>query len=206
MISAIEYTVEQIKPDEAGVEFFLTKYKPFRLQALQTDPQFFGSTYEKEVAKDDDFWRQRVSLPASTTFVAVGKQNGLIASSLTLIRGWQPSALLAMAAGLAPEERDKDSKTLLHWAVNGVYTAPDARRQGIAKAVFERALDYAFATAEAEGKSCLVSVLARADNEVAIGIYQRMGFIDLSYATDNDNAEMYMFKAREDASAETTSS
>lgn len=38
-IAAMEYTVEQIQPDEAGVEFFLAKYKPFRLQALQTDPQ-----------------------------------------------------------------------------------------------------------------------------------------------------------------------
>lgn len=35
----MEYTIEQIKPDQAGVEFYLAKYKPFRLQALQKDPE-----------------------------------------------------------------------------------------------------------------------------------------------------------------------
>ncbi|KAJ4159359.1 uncharacterized protein LMH87_008264 [Akanthomyces muscarius] len=197
----MEYTIEQIKPDEAGVEFFLNKYKPFRLQALQTDPQFFGSTYEKEVAKDDDFWRQRVSRPIATTFVAVLTHERRVVSSLTLIRGGQPSSLLAMAAGLVPEERDKDSATLLHWAVNGVYTAPDARRQGIAKAVFEKALAFSFAAAEMEGKSCLVSIYAREENEVAIGMYQRMGFVDLSYVEADGNAVLYMFKAREEATS-----
>ncbi|TQV92408.1 GNAT family acetyltransferase [Cordyceps javanica] len=156
----------------------------------------FGSTYEKEAAKDDDFWRQRVSRPQATTFVAVSAQDGRIVSSLTLVRGMQPSPLLGMAAGLVADERDKDSKTLLHWAVNGVYTAPEARRQGIAKAVFETALAFSFASAEAERKSCLVSILAREENEVAIGMYRRMGFVDLSYVQDDGNAVLYMFKAR----------
>lgn len=106
-----------------------------------------------------------------------------------------------MAAGLVPEERDKDSATLLHWAVNGVYTAPDARRQGIAKAVFEKALAFSFAAAEMEGKSCLVSIYAREENEVAIGMYQRMGFVDLSYVEADGNAVLYMFKAREEATS-----
>lgn len=36
---SMEYTVEQIQPDEAGTEFFLSHYKPFRLTALKTDPE-----------------------------------------------------------------------------------------------------------------------------------------------------------------------
>lgn len=117
-------------------------------------------------------------------------------SSLTLIRGTQPSPLLAMAAGLVPEERDKDSAALLHWAVNGVYTAPDARRRGLARAVFETALAFSFAAAEAQGRSCLVSILAREENAVAIGMYKRMGFVDLSYVEADGNTVLYMFKAR----------
>ncbi|KAK8150911.1 hypothetical protein G3M48_004591 [Beauveria asiatica] len=156
----------------------------------------FGATYEREVARDDGFWRQRSSRPSTTTFVAVRNQDHRVLSSLTLVRGTQPSSVLAMAAGLVPEERDKDSKTLLHWAVNAVYTAADARRQGIAKAVFEKALAFSFSTAETEGKSCLVSILAREENEVAIDMYLRMGFIDLSYVEDDGNAVLYMFKAR----------
>ncbi|KAM3487878.1 hypothetical protein MY3957_008817 [Beauveria namnaoensis] len=198
MTTSMEYTVEQIKPDQAGEEFYLSKYKPFRLEALQTDPQFFGATYEKEVARDDGFWRQRLSRPSTTTFVAIRNQDLRVLSSLTLVRGTQPSSVLAMAAGLAPEERDKDSKTLLHWAVNAVYTAADARRQGIAKAVFEKALAFSFSTAETEGKSCLVSISAREENQVAIDMYLRMGFIELSYVEDGD-AVLYMFKARPEA-------
>ncbi|OAA53681.1 Acyl-CoA N-acyltransferase [Cordyceps fumosorosea ARSEF 2679] len=195
----MNYTVEQITPDEAGVEFFLASYKPFRLQALQTDPQFFGSTYETEVAKEDEFWRRRVSRPEATTFVAVqAAPDRRILSSLTLIRGTQPSPVLAMAAGLVPEERDKDSRTLLHWAVNGVYTARDARRRGIARAVFARALAFSFETAAAEGKSCLVSILVREENEVAIGMYRRMGFVDVGYAEVDGNTVLYMFKGREE--------
>ncbi|ATY59265.1 Acyl-N-acyltransferase [Cordyceps militaris] len=195
----MDYTVEQIKPDEAGVEFFLEKYKPFRLEALRTDPQFFGSTYEKEAAKDDDFWRLRVSRPGATTFVAVRTPDRRIVSSLTLVRGTQPSPILSMAAGLIPAERDKDSAALLHWAVNGVYTARDARRQGLAKGVFEAALAFAFAEAAAEGKSCLVSILVREENELAMGMYARMGFGDLGYVEADGNAVMYMFKARPEA-------
>lgn len=164
----------------------------------------FGSTYEMEVAKDDDFWRRRVSRPTATTYVAVRTQDRRVVSSLTLVRGGQPSSLLAMAAGLVPEERDKDSAMLLHWAVNGVYTAPDARRRGIAKAVFDKALAFAFAAAEAEEKSCLVSIYAREENEVAIGMYQRMGFVDLSFVEADGNAVLYMFKAREPTSIEST--
>ncbi|KAH0599395.1 hypothetical protein MHUMG1_02182 [Metarhizium humberi] len=34
----MEYSVHLIQPDEAGVDLFLTRYKPFRLAALQNDP------------------------------------------------------------------------------------------------------------------------------------------------------------------------
>lgn len=35
---AADYTVERIEPNEEGLELFLSKYKPFRLNALKTDP------------------------------------------------------------------------------------------------------------------------------------------------------------------------
>lgn len=35
---ATQFTVEAINPDEAGIEFYVTRYKAFRLGALQTDP------------------------------------------------------------------------------------------------------------------------------------------------------------------------
>ncbi|KAJ3472216.1 hypothetical protein NLG97_g11183 [Lecanicillium saksenae] len=88
----------------------------------------------------------------------------------------------------------------------GVYTVPDARRQGISKAVFKRALEFSFDSAETEKKSCLVAILAREDNDVAIGMYERLGFSNLDYVQADGNALLYMFKARKDSAVESTSS
>lgn len=36
-MTVMEYNVVQIQADAAGVEFYCSQYKPFRLKALQTD-------------------------------------------------------------------------------------------------------------------------------------------------------------------------
>lgn len=35
---ATDYTVELVEPNEGGLGLYLSKYKPFRLNALKTDP------------------------------------------------------------------------------------------------------------------------------------------------------------------------
>lgn len=154
----------------------------------------FGSSYSHEVSMGDDFWRKRVARPDAKTFVAIDNKEFNIVSSLTLVRGGQVSPLLAMQIGLLAEERDVDSATLLHWAVNGVYTIPCARRQGISKSVFKAAVEFAYAAAEAEEKSCLVTIVARSQNEVAVAMYQRLGFTALSYVNDSGNVTLYMLR------------
>ena len=32
------------------------KYREIRLKGLETDPQSFGSTYEEEAIKDEEYW------------------------------------------------------------------------------------------------------------------------------------------------------
>lgn len=101
-----------------------------------------------------------------------------------------------MAVGLLPEEREANAPTLVHWVVNAVYTAREARRRGVAKAVFTRALEYAFETAEKEGKSCLVTLLAKHENAVAIGMYEKMGLEKIEYVDDSENVLLYTWKRR----------
>jgi hypothetical protein len=35
----LNWAIELIPPDDAGFEFYLKEYKPFRLTALQQDPE-----------------------------------------------------------------------------------------------------------------------------------------------------------------------
>lgn len=43
-------------------------YKEIRLKALQSDPLYFGSTYEEEAMKSDDYFKNKVKF-SSTHFV-----------------------------------------------------------------------------------------------------------------------------------------
>lgn len=48
-------------------------YKTIRLEALKSDPQAFGSSYEKESAFSDEKWQERLGDP--TVCVLVAKEN-----------------------------------------------------------------------------------------------------------------------------------
>ncbi|KAM7192006.1 hypothetical protein V8F33_008584 [Rhypophila sp. PSN 637] len=69
----MNYAIKPIPKTEAGVAFYLNYYKPFRLRALKTDPSAFSSSYERELAFDDDKWRSRLLSPIATTLVAVAE-------------------------------------------------------------------------------------------------------------------------------------
>ena len=36
-------------------------YREVRLRALESDPKFFGSRYDDEKAKPDEFWQERLA-------------------------------------------------------------------------------------------------------------------------------------------------
>ncbi|KAJ3579333.1 hypothetical protein NPX13_g1227 [Xylaria arbuscula] len=70
-----QYKITVIPVNDEGSRFYLEKYKPFRLASLQQDPQAFGSTYERELAFDEETWLSRIKNPLATTFVAVRADN-----------------------------------------------------------------------------------------------------------------------------------
>ncbi|KAK2616551.1 hypothetical protein QQS21_000594 [Conoideocrella luteorostrata] len=169
----MEYTIQRIEPDEAGIEFYLTSYKAFRLTALQTDPSYFGSTYAREVAMSPNDWRQRILNPAAELFVAVSETREIL-SSLTLYNAVQVPPALKLRLGL-----DGDSTTspaFSHWAVNGVYTTQDARRRGIAQKVMAEAVKFAIDAAASQNIGCLMTIMVKPDNAKALGMYEKAGF------------------------------
>lgn len=76
------YTIP-IPHDEDSVLYHLERYKAFRLLALKTSPEAFGSTYARERAFTDDVWYNRLATPNATTFITTEEDR--IVCTLTAI-------------------------------------------------------------------------------------------------------------------------
>ncbi|KAH9885668.1 hypothetical protein F4778DRAFT_760060 [Xylariomycetidae sp. FL2044] len=75
-----DFTIISPTDDEEGRRFWLDRYKPFRLHALQTDPDAFGSTYARELAFTDETWLARLRNPSVQTFLAVRRASSSTSS------------------------------------------------------------------------------------------------------------------------------
>ncbi|KFG85859.1 putative GNAT family acetyltransferase [Metarhizium anisopliae] len=190
----MEYSVQLIQPDEAGVDLFLTRYKPFRLAALQNDPSFFASTYTREVSMADDFWRGRLLNPNAKTFVAIQKHDGDILSSVTIVRN--VSVPQGVKSQLRIKADHEATQQVSHWEVNAVYTAPGARRRGLGRRVVEAAAKEAREVADSEGKPCLITVLVKKNNAAARILYERAGFQVLGEDDGDDALRLFLWTAR----------
>ncbi|SPO07386.1 related to transporter (major facilitator superfamily) [Cephalotrichum gorgonifer] len=166
------WTIDVVTPDERGVNFYMTQYKPFWLLALQESPSSFDSTYEREVAFSDNEWIMRVSNPSETTFVAVNRDDdGKILSSATLI------GPLPIPKDAAIVERIRRLPSgILHWQFAAVYTRPEARRTGLAREVLRRAWEWATQKSGSQGSSCIVTADLVKGNHGAKALYERSGF------------------------------
>ena len=124
---------------------------------------------------DDDFWRNRISNPLAQIFVAMrSDESKKFLSSVTL---YGPVPLPEALLSAPKDDKDDDEAHLpLHWAVNGVWTLPEARRRGISVAVSELAKEWAHKQAAAAGRDCLLTALAYDTNAAAIALYEKVGF------------------------------
>ena len=66
----MDVDIIQIPRDDASVRAYVERYKAFRLLALQTAPEMFGSTYQRELAFSDEVWYTRLASLNATTFIA----------------------------------------------------------------------------------------------------------------------------------------
>lgn len=125
-------------------------YLPVRLRSLREHPEAFGASYEEE----QDMPLDKVAamlVPDSPTFGAF--VSGDLAGITTLWR--YPRAKMRHRAMLA-----------------GMYVVPEARGQGIGRALMVTALDFARSCEGLEDVTLAVTV----GNEVARRLYIEMGF------------------------------
>ncbi|CAM5215627.1 Ribosomal protein S18 acetylase RimI-like enzyme OS=Ureibacillus acetophenoni OX=614649 GN=SAMN05877842_106201 PE=4 SV=1 [Ureibacillus acetophenoni] len=145
------------------------EYQQLRLRALQTNPESFGSTYDKEVAFTLDYVKERIQ-PTNEKFVLGAYDDGNL-------------------VGIARFVRETDQKVKHKGNIYGMYVAPEMRGRGVGRAILIDMIDRA---KKMEGVEQIhLSVVS--SNLSAKKLYESLGF--KSYGVEpnalKDNGQYY---------------
>jgi RimJ/RimL family protein N-acetyltransferase len=138
--------IRRLEPADAAL------YREIRLEALQKNPEAFGSTFERESAQ-----------PLSWFEAAVGRAD---------IFGAFLDGKLAGIAGYFAQQRSKQAHKALLW---GMYVRAAARNAGLGKGLVAAVLDHA------RGRAEMVQLTVVSENEAARRLYEAMGFVAYGY-------------------------
>ena len=127
-------------------------YRDIRLEALQRNPEAFGSTFEWEDAQ-----------PLSWFEASLGRAS---------IFGAFVDGALAGMAGFAAQESSKRAHKALLW---GMYVRAADRNAGLGKRLVAAVLDHA------RGRVEMVQLTVVSENEAARRLYHAMGFVEYGY-------------------------
>jgi RimJ/RimL family protein N-acetyltransferase len=128
------------------------QYREIRLEALQRNPEAFGSTFGYEDAQ-----------PLSWFEAAVGR---------AAIFGGFLDGTLAGVAGYRAQESSKQAHKAVLW---GMYVRATARNTGLGKKLVAAVLDHA------RGRAEMVQLNVVSENEAARRLYRAMGFVEYGY-------------------------
>ena len=98
------------------------EFSQVRLKALQTDPQVFGSNYEKESKMTEAEWRNRLQATNNAIFL--------------LYENEMPIGMTCVSV----DRNDPTQKTALLW---GSWLAPPLRRRGLSKLMYQTRIEWA---------------------------------------------------------------
>ena len=127
-------------------------YREIRLEALQKNPEAFGSTLEKESAQ-----------PLSWFEAAIRRAD--------IFGGFLDGRLMGIA-GFAAQEGTKHAHKGLLWTM---YVRSTARKSGLGKRLVAAVLDHARGCVE------MVQLTVVSENEAARRLYEAMGFVEYGY-------------------------
>ena len=126
-----------------------------RLEALQTNPEAFGSSYEDSIQKwtAETYGASRIPDKDSDDVIFCAEIAGEIVAMMGFIR----------------ESYPKEKHIGVIW---GVFTKPLARGQGIGRKIMQAIIDHA---RNCEGLA-QISISVVTENQAAIALYKKMGF------------------------------
>ncbi|KAA8567208.1 hypothetical protein MFRU_007g02750 [Monilinia fructicola] len=176
------------------VRFYVGRYKEFRLLSLQIAPEAFASKYAREVEFSDEVWYQRLANPDAGTFFAI--QASKIVGTVTILGplpdGYEPDDL--DNPWQAMDDEPKSKRTTGHHRINGMFTLPEVRGQGVGRGLVEAALRYAGGEMAAQGKAFVCSVVVESDNIPARSLYEKCSFVpfkEVPYGNSNVTVMRY---------------
>jgi len=123
-----------------------------RLKALQTDPEVFGSNYEKESQMTEADWRSRLQAKDNAIFL--------------IYAGDTPIGM----TGVSVDRNDATQKTALLW---GSWLAPHARGKGLSELMYRTRIKWAKQQPTVEK----IIVSHRASNVASKYANQKHGFV-----------------------------
>lgn len=122
-------------------------YKQIRLEALKTDPQFFGATFAEEEARTPDQWKS-------------------LLNCVDILGLFEDATLVATV-----KFEQYGLEKISHKAyISGVYVRPDYRGKGYSKMLITEMLTYA----EERVKSVQCALVT--ENKSAFNLYKSFGF------------------------------
>lgn len=128
------------------------QYRDLRLRALKEEPQAYGSTYEDNAKRPDEFWRERIedTLNKNTQWLVFARSGG---------------TLVGMAGAFAEKEPDNAQ-------VVAVYVVPEARGKGISKLLMQELLT----RIKTNEKVKKITVDVNPQQVAAFNLYKNSGF------------------------------
>jgi ribosomal protein S18 acetylase RimI-like enzyme len=142
-VGSTNIQIRRLMPGDAG------RYRELRLEALQRNPEAFGSTFEAENAEPLAFFSGR--LESSEVFGA-----------------FHDSQLVGVAGLLIQKDRKEAHKGYL-W---GMYVRPAARKSGVGRRLAEAIIECAKRCVE------IIQLAVVSDNEPARRLYTSLGFLE----------------------------
>ncbi|WP_144036539.1 GNAT family N-acetyltransferase [Sphingobacterium psychroaquaticum] len=141
--SGNRYTLEHMVPSQWEL------YKSIRLEALQTNPEVFGSNYAKEVLYTQENW---VSFLADSTRAIFGL--------------WRQGEIVGLTA--VALHRDDPTKAILY----STFIKEEHRARGLSRLFYEARIEWA------RSQGCAAVVVShRQGNDASMAANQRYGFI-----------------------------
>lgn len=151
----------------------VNQQKGLRLKALQTSPESFSSTYERESTFTFSDWEGRLKNPNAYTFVAVQLFDGEKGTEIPLEdvakRDWVGTVVI-----VGPINAESEFG---HFGIAGLFVLPEARGMGLGQRLVEVAVEHGKNVARERGlKHAMVQVSVKSGNGKVLKMYERLGF------------------------------
>jgi ribosomal protein S18 acetylase RimI-like enzyme len=139
-------SIRRIRPGDGPA------FRDLRLRALRTDPDAFGSSYEREMNRPVDAWERRAAYGSN------GYEQCLFVA--------ESGGVFVGMAGAFTSSDEPPVRQLF-----GMWVAPEARSAGIGARLLEAVLAWSIESGAEEMRLWVVK-----DNQVAYRLYERAGF------------------------------